>query len=115
MYILLTWIFATLPDPINVAFTGKNASGSSPPTLNSKLPERELSEISEIDQSRECVVGLTVHLSDFEVTVGYEPDGRETEIITSYRFSSSFSSSYSRLTSHVPFPDGVGQQVTVVY
>jgi hypothetical protein len=61
---------ATLPDPTKVALTGKNASGSSPPMLNSKLPVREASETSAIDQSKEWVEGLTVHFSEVEETVG---------------------------------------------
>lgn len=118
-----------LPCATNATRTGKNAPTSSPPTLNSSVPERACASTRPTSQSIAWLDELSAHSPVCEETVGYEPslwvqgqvvlrwrrggtDGRGMEMTTSCRTTPSFSSSYSMLTSHVPSLDGVGQQLT---
>lgn len=113
---LATPIPGKLPCATNPTLTGKNTPTSSPPTVNSSVPDRSSvsAEIRGIDQSSACVDGLKDQRdappSD---TVGYEPVGRGMVMVTSYSVMWSCSSSYSMLTSHLPSLDGDGQQLTV--
>ena len=67
---LATSIPAKLPCATKATLTGKNAPTSSPPTLNSSVPERSSAEIRGIDHSRACVEGLSDQLEEASETVG---------------------------------------------
>lgn len=69
----LTATFVRLPSATNMTLTGKNAPESSPPTLNSNEPDRSSAVMRAMDQSSECVVGLTDHSPACDETVGYDP------------------------------------------
>lgn len=66
---------ATLPCPMKLTSTGKNAPTSTPPTLNISEPDLDSSEgdTTGIDHARECEEGSRDHSAVCDETVGYEP------------------------------------------
>lgn len=63
----------TLPSATNPTTTGKKASMSSPPTLNSSAPVAFEELMVAMDQSIECDAAFKVQSFADDETVGYEP------------------------------------------
>ena len=64
---------AMLPCATNATRTGKNAPASSPPTVNSSVPERSCESTRPTIQSMAWLDEFSAHSPVCDETVGYEP------------------------------------------